>query len=221
MFFYSRIVAAKLQRKPRGAYHHPNLENAMVDAAIKIIGQEGVQALTLRDAAARLGVSRTALYRHFKDKPALLARVALEGFRLFRQTLQSAVDCARANGRDPMEEMGVAYVGFAMANQSHYKTMFGDAVQKCADYPELAVEADAALAVLVNTISTEQKAGRISGADPLPVAVVIWSGIHGLATLAMAGHLDQSTGQNNDLSDLARLQWRMLRNGIAASSRTT
>lgn len=189
----------------------------MVDAAIRIIGQEGVEALTLREAAARLGVSRTALYRHFKDKPALLARVALEGFRLFRQALQSAVDLARTNGRDPIEEMGVAYVGFAMANQSHYKTMFGGAVQKCDDYPELAIEADGAFAVLVNTIAAEQKAGRIAGADPLPVAVVIWSGIHGLATLAMAGHLDQSNGPTTDLSDLARLQWRMLLNGLTAS----
>ena len=211
-------MAAKLQRKPKGAYHHPNLEIAMVDAAIKIIGQEGVEALTLRDAAARLGVSRTALYRHFKDKPALLARVALEGFRLFRQTLQSAVDRARGNGQDPMEAMGIAYVSFAMANQSHYKTMFSGAVHKCEDYPELNVEADGAFAVLVNTIAAEQKAGRITGADPLPVAIVIWSGIHGLATLAMAGHLDQSKGMNNDVSDLARLQWRMLLNGLAASS---
>ncbi len=211
-------MAAKLQRKPKGAYHHPNLESAMVDAAIKIIGQGGVEALTLRDAAKRLGVSRTALYRHFKDKPALLARVALEGFRLFRQTLQSAVDLARTNGQDPMEEMGVAYVGFAMANHSHFKTMFSGAVQKCEDYPELSVEADGAFAVLVDAIAAEQKAGRIVGGDPVPIAVVIWGGVHGLATLAMAGHLDQSMGPNNDLSDLARLHWRMLLNGLAASS---
>ena len=190
----------------------------MVDAAIKIIGQGGVEALTLRDAATRLGVSRSALYRHFKDKPALLARVALEGFRLFRQTLQAAVDLARTNGHDPMEAMGVAYVAFAMANQSHYKTMFSGAIQKCDDYPELNIEADGAFAVLVDAIATEQKAGRIVSGDPVPFAVLIWGGVHGLATLAMAGHLDQSKGHNNDLSDLARLHWRILLNGLAASS---
>ena len=211
-------MAAKLQRKPKGAYHHPDLEGAMVDAAIQIIGRWGVDALTLRNAATRLGVSRSALYRHFKDKSALLARVALEGFRLFRQTLQVAVDLARTNGLDPMEEMGVAYVGFAMANQSHYKTMFSGAIRKCEDYPELNAEADGAFAVLVDAIAAEQKVGRISGTDPVPIAIVIWGGVHGLATLAMAGHLDQSKGPYSDLSDLARLHWRILLNGLAASS---
>src|SRR5215831_17121958 len=94
--------------RKKGAYHHGDLERSLVEAALVTIQEEGVEALTLRGVGARLGVSRTALYRHFEDKTALLARVALEGFRLFREALQTAVDEARNLRRDPLEEMGVA-----------------------------------------------------------------------------------------------------------------
>ena len=220
LFFYARVVAGKLQRKPKGAYHHPDLECALVDAALQTIRREGVEALTLRDVAARLGVSRTALYRHFKDKSALLARVALEGFRLFRQALQSAIDRARSSGADPMEEMGVAYVAFAMTNQSHYKTMFGSAIGDWEQYPDLALEADGAFAVLLNTIVEEQRASRIVGGDPVPLAHVIWAGVHGLAMLELAGCLDRNGGAKIDLTALVRLHSRILLDGLRRTGST-
>lgn len=207
-------MAGKFKRKPKGAYHHPDLERALVDAALQTIRREGVEALTLRGVGTRLGVSRTALYRHFRDKSALLARVALEGFGIFRQALQSAVDGARAGGADPMEEMGVAYVGFAMANQSHYKTMFSGAIGAWERYPDLTVEADGAFAVLVETIVGEQRAHRIAAGDPVPLAHVIWAGVHGLATLGIAGHLDPHNGLKIDITELARLHARILLTGL-------
>src|SRR6476619_5979796 len=77
-------------RKPRGRYHHGNLRRALLDEALATIRAEGVEGLTLREIGARLGVSRTALYRHFADKRALLAAVATEGFRTLRQELVTA-----------------------------------------------------------------------------------------------------------------------------------
>ena len=77
-------------RKPSSSYHHGNLRRALLDEALATIGAEGVDGLTLREIGARLGVSRTALYRHFADKRALLAAVATEGFRTLRQQLVSA-----------------------------------------------------------------------------------------------------------------------------------
>ena len=71
-------------------YHHGDLERALVDTAVRMIQEEGIQALTLRGVGARLGVSRTALYRHFDDKQALLARVASEGFKRFHEALAAA-----------------------------------------------------------------------------------------------------------------------------------
>ena len=81
-------------RKPNRPYHHGNLRRALLDEAVATIRAEGVDGLTLREIGARLGVSRTALYRHFADKRALLAAVATEGFRTLRQQLVSLCACA-------------------------------------------------------------------------------------------------------------------------------
>src|SRR5262245_18784471 len=78
------------RRKRPSQYHHGDLRRALVEQALRTIQSEGVRGLTLRGVGETLGVSRTALYRHFKDKRALLAEVAREGFRTFRQELVDA-----------------------------------------------------------------------------------------------------------------------------------
>src|SRR3954470_24824467 len=106
------------------AYHHGDLERALVDTAVRMIQKGGVQALTLRGVGARLGVSRTALYRHFDHKEALLARVASEGFKRFHEALAAAVADAATHHTDPLPAMAAAYVKFATLHPSHYQTMF-------------------------------------------------------------------------------------------------
>src|SRR5918995_5925004 len=110
-------------RRTRRAYHHGNLRRGLLDEALATIRADGVDGLTLRQIGSRLGVSRTALYRHFADKRALLTAVATEGFRTLRQQLISAWE---DGGRSPVgsQAMGAAYVRFAVANPSHYRVMF-------------------------------------------------------------------------------------------------
>src|SRR3954468_7593371 len=117
-----------MARKPRPkaatrGYHHGDLARALVDTALRMIQEEGLQALTLRGVGARLGVSRTALYRHFDDKEALLARVASEGFKRFHEALAAGVARATKRRREPLPAMADAYMRFALANPSHYQTM--------------------------------------------------------------------------------------------------
>src|SRR5688572_18502563 len=97
--------AARPRRKPRDRYHHGDLRRALLDEALRTIQREGVEALTLRSIGRRLGVSRTALYRHFADKRALLSAVATEGFRMFRQRLVEAWGPGGVHG---FNAMGVA-----------------------------------------------------------------------------------------------------------------
>src|SRR3981081_1231108 len=92
---------------PPGALRH-----ALLVEAARTIREDGVDAVTLRAVGARLGVSRTALYRHFADKSALLAAVAREGFQRFRQDLRDAWMGA-GRGRAGFKAMGMAYVHFA------------------------------------------------------------------------------------------------------------
>src|SRR5687767_15627096 len=107
-------AAVKRPKKKRaGQYHHGDLRRALLEEAVRTIQAHGVEALTLRRVGERLGVSRTALYRHFADKPTLLAAVGREGFRLLRVALTEAWD-SNGRGREGFEAMGRAYVRFAV-----------------------------------------------------------------------------------------------------------
>src|SRR5918993_2359690 len=132
--------ATRAARKPVRPYHHGNLRRGLLDEALATIRADGVEGLTLRQIGSRLGVSRTALYRHFADKRALLAAVATEGFRTLREQLVSAWE-EGGRGREAFESMGVAYIRFAVANPAHYRVMFGGFVDPTACDRELAAEA--------------------------------------------------------------------------------
>src|SRR5215204_1436075 len=145
-------VMARPKRTARRAdrpYHHGNLRRGLLDEALATIRTDGVEGLTLREIGARLGVSRTALYRHFADKRALLTAVATEGFRMLREQLVTSWD-EGGRGRAAFESMGVAYVRFGVANPSHYRVMFGGFVNPDACDPQLAAEAAGAFQALVD-----------------------------------------------------------------------
>src|SRR5262249_11864234 len=149
--------------------------------------------LTLREIGGQLGVSRTALYRHFADKRALLTAVATEGFRTLRQQLLAAWE---EGGRDgaAFEAMGVAYVRFAVSNSSHYRVMFGGFVDPQACDPELAVEAAGAFQALVDALAALQREGVVRADQAELVARYVWAVVHGVAMLAIDGQLHDAGG---------------------------
>jgi len=171
------------RRKRRGAYHHGDLRRALLDEALRAIREDGVEGLTLRAAGARLGVSRTALYRHFADKGALLVAVATEGFRMLReQTLEAWTD--GGGGRPGFQRMGRAYVGFAVANPAHYRVMFGGFVRGEGD-PDLRREAEGAFQALVDALAAQQREGLVRDDDPVQLAHFVWAVVHGVAMLVI------------------------------------
>ena len=179
---------ARPARKRADRYHHGNLRRALLQAAVRTIGTHGVDGLTLRGVGSTLGVSRTALYRHFTDKAALLAAVAAEGFRVLREETAGAWEDG-GRGLRGFEAMGAAYVAFAVAHPSHYRVMFGSFVESCAKDAELVQEATAAFQVLVDSLVEQQQAGLVRRDDPLMLARFIWSMVHGIAMLAIDGQL--------------------------------
>jgi AcrR family transcriptional regulator len=198
------------QRKRRNAYHHGNLRQALVEQAVQTIQRHGVEALTLRAVAASLRVSRTALYRHFADKRALLAAVATQGFRTFRMALLAGWD-AGGGGQPGFDAMGLAYVRFALANSSYYRVMFGGFVDHSDRDSELVQEAAAAFQVLVDAIVEQQRAGLIRPDAPELLARYIWATVHGVAMLAIDGQLPPE----QPAEELAALAMAGLRTGIA------
>jgi AcrR family transcriptional regulator len=176
------------KKKRAGQYHHGDLRRALLDEALRTIHAEGVEGLTLRTVGEKLGVSRTALYRHFSDKQALLAAVGREGFRMLRLALTSAWE-EQGRGEKGFEAMGLAYVKFAVAHPSHYRVMFGGFIESCARDAEFVQEAQAAFQVLVDALIEQQAAGMVRRDDPLLLARFIWSVVHGIAMLVIDGQL--------------------------------
>lgn len=198
-------------KKPADQYHHGDLRRALVQAAVRTIQKHGVQALSLRAVGEELGVSRSALYRHFADKAALLTAVAREGFRMLRLELLSAWEGA-GKGRAGFEAMGQAYVRFALQNPWHYRMMFGSGFDPNASDPDLAEEGTGAFQVLVDALLEQQRQGLVRGDDPQALAHFIWALVHGIAMLALDGPLQH---KGTDVEALTRYAVERLRTGIA------
>ena len=199
---------ARPARRRPDRYHHGDLRRALLLEAVRTIHTEGAAALTLRGVGDRLGVSRTALYRHFADKQALLDEVAAEGFRMLRVALQEAWG---RGGRAGFDAMGVAYVRFALTHPSHYRVIFGGVAANRESRPDPdGDDSTDAFQVLVDAIVAEQAAGRVRREDPQALALYIWAMVHGVAMLALDGLLPPPMTPDA----LARLAIARLHGGI-------
>lgn len=180
----------KTGKRPAKPYHHGDLRRALLDEALRTIETEGVEHLTLRTVGARLGVSRSALYRHFADKQSLLATVGKEGFSKLRQALADAWE-GNGHGRVGFEAMHRAYVQFGVSHPSHYRVMFGGFIESAAKDDHFISEARSAFQVLVDALVEQQNAGDIRRDDPVLMARFVWALVHGTVMLFINGQLPE------------------------------
>jgi AcrR family transcriptional regulator len=168
-------------------YHRVNLKQSLLDAAVALIGEAGPQAFTLREVARRAGVSHNAPYRHFRDKDDLLAEVAAQGFDQLTESMKNAM----AKGKTAAERLGLAgrgYVQFALRLPQHILVMFETLVTN-ERRPEHAEAAQRAFQTLLHAIVAAQAEGGLPKGEPQLFAIAAWSGVHGLAKLAIGGRL--------------------------------
>lgn len=187
-----RSAHGKAGKKPAKPYHHGDLRRALLDEALRTIQTHGVEHLTLRTVGDRLGVSRSALYRHFADKQALLASVGKEGFRALRQVLADAWE-KNGRGRAGFGAMAGAYVQFAVAHPSYYRVMFGGFIESAAKDDHFVAEARAAFQVLVDALVEQQNAGEIRRDEPVLMARFVWAVVHGTAMLVIDGQVSEAS----------------------------
>lgn len=170
---------------PRGrrGYHHGNLREALIRAAIELIGDKGPAGFTFADAARHAGVSPAAPYRHYRDREELLIEVARRGFEQFADALARAWDDGEPEPFAAYERLGRAYLNFARKQPAYYSAMFEAGVPLDAD-ASLRAAADAAFGVLRS--ASERLCLQLprEGRPPaLMMALHVWSLAHGIATL--------------------------------------
>lgn len=169
-------------KDPRG-YHHGNLREALIRAALELIAEKGPAGFTFAEAARFAGVSPAAPYRHFRDRDELMANVALRGFELFAARLAKAWDEGKPDPFAALHRLGEAYLEFARAEPSYYAAMF-EAGVPLAENAALREAGDRAFAVLRAAAEKVCAALPAAGRPPaLMVALHIWAMAHGVAAL--------------------------------------
>jgi AcrR family transcriptional regulator len=211
-------VKTKTGRPARRDYHHGNLKNVLIDAAISQIATHGARDLSLRELARSIGVSHASTYRHFPNKESVLATIAEQGFEELTRAMEAA---ARPHAGDPLEMLqatGVAYVDFGVSYPHHLQIMFGDAITRHEDYPTLVEASKKAYEVLVSVVREGQQAGRISARDERLVALTAWAQVHGLAMLIASGQIRSDSAERIEHKSLAASVLALQRDGLSVKA---
>ena len=178
-----------LRTTEKSAYHHGDLRAALIEAGLKLVEERAVDDLSLREVARAVGVSATAVYRHFPDKAALLRALASEGLHRLG-VAQRAVSDAAGGGIAGFSATGSAYVRFAVDNPALFRLIFANPVPE-----ELKAQARTDPDDAMAQLQANAAAFAPPGVDPRIFALQSWSIAHGLAMLILDRqlHIDDAT----------------------------
>lgn len=162
-----------------------DLKEACVQAAREVIAEAGVEGLSLRDVARRLGISHQAPYRHFPSRDHLLAAVMQRCFADFSEHLNR---CSAANSSDALHAMGEAYLAYATQKPLEYRLMFGTPWPEPAAHPQLVQHAVHAFDMLRNLLRHRHSDNPEGQARAEQEALFIWAALHGMTSI-MQSHV--------------------------------
>lgn len=194
-------------------YHHGDLKKALLEETAHILREEGESALSLRGLAARLGVSRTAPYNHYKNKESLLSAVAEEGFRRFNLAIDKVEKSKRyPDGRSLMRAHVAAYVSFARDNQEFYDLMYGRGPWQSGEQSKsLSDTARSTLRDFIERLQRRQAKNLIrQDVDVVQFAQLYWGTLHGISRLLLDGVYTKSASVQKLCNGAADMLWQQL-----------
>ncbi|MGY2093350.1 TetR/AcrR family transcriptional regulator [Nocardia gipuzkoensis] len=176
----------------RSTYHHGALRDALLAACIKLIEEEGIGTVSLRQVARAAGVTASAPYHHFSDRADLLAALSTQGFEILGANLATARASVPAGSPvRALTVMAEAYLTFAREYPSHFRLMFRPELSQPDRHPDLRAAGDAAFDVLAEATADCVRSGILTEVDANTLAVGWWSLCHGLASISLEGMLDK------------------------------
>jgi AcrR family transcriptional regulator len=170
-----------MRAKRKSDYHHGDLRRALIETAVKAIAKHGAGSLSLRELAARAGVSAGAPYHHFASRDELVASIAEEGFTRLEARLIAARDAAPNSPGARLEAIGLAYVTFAVSAPGYFRVMFHRS-SKASGPTRAGLRA---FHILRDAVLACQEAGEAPKGDLTALVLVAWSAVHGFATLRL------------------------------------
>lgn len=188
----------------KNQYHHGDLKNALIKAGAELLLEEGVQSLSLRKVAAKVGVSHSAPYAHFADKEALIAAITTEGFRQLYERINATVIANQNNLPDILVEVAYTYVQFAIEAPAFYKLMFSGVLTNEHEYPDLINITRQNFHLLVDMVRQCQAAGILPDGPGDVLAISIWSLVHGFSSLLHERQISHTIIERYSLKELTR-----------------
>jgi AcrR family transcriptional regulator len=185
---FSVTTSSAMKKDPDRPYHHGDLRQAVLDTAMQMLNEGEGSRLTLREVARRAGVSHAAPYKHFSDKPALLAEIALIGFDRLREALVLAQSGVKGDLLRELDATSRAYLRFGQENPALYRLMFGGDIGATTSL-HLDPRAMGAFQMLTGLLERCQEAALIRSRPVRGQAAACWSQLHGLTMLTLDGLL--------------------------------
>ena len=189
-------------KKEKTAYHHGNLAESLLDAVDDIASQFGLEAVTLRACAKKVGVSPSSAFRHYTDKRDLLTAFATRALLQLSQALSNANALAQENHEDALLTVALAYVEFAIDKPAFFRAMWNE---------ETIYSSNEAYLAASEQLSANLKGGfadSIPDTDPTQLSteeLLAWSSVHGLANLFVDGPIGRGQSKNHKLELAARM----------------
>ncbi|MGD8866009.1 MAG: TetR/AcrR family transcriptional regulator [Gemmatimonadales bacterium] len=158
-------------------------ETGILEAARDLLAEGGIDALSMRAVAARVGVSATAIYNYFESKQALVESVIAMGFERFDTYLREAVADRPKGSRERLRALGEAYIHFALENREYFRVLFSTHTELPRDIEEL--PEGSGYALFRQSVIDAMGVGTIRQTDPDLVVLYLWTLVHGLVTLLL------------------------------------
>jgi len=174
-------------------------------SGLEILSEKGIEGLSLRKVAKRVGVSHAAPYNHFSDKQALLAAISTAGHEQLYQTLLNTFEEARDSSPDIIAEIAWTYLQFALGDPGRFKLMFSGALEEERDHPIYMEISRKNIALLEEIIAFCQNKGQLGEGEVAFITIKLWSTVHGFTNLILENQFPQEYLQDQNLIDLLKV----------------